>query len=93
LFLWIAEPGFKFNGEDITLDTSILPGVELVSNIEEFSIMTKIKVAESNNGKPITIAGHSSCGCWALLLNERGQIDFEVRCEGVVFSSGFSMAL
>jgi len=47
--------------------------------------MTKIKVAESNNGKPITIAGHSSCGCWALLLNEKGQIDFEIRCDGNVF--------
>lgn len=64
-----------------------------MSNIEEFTIITKVKVEESNKGKPVTIAGHSSCGCWALILNEKGSIDFEIRCEGVIFNSGFSMAL
>lgn len=50
-------------------------------------------MTESNNGKPVTIAGHSSCGCWALVVNDKGQLDFEIRCDGIIFKSGFSMPL
>jgi hypothetical protein len=93
VFLWIAEPGFKFNGEDIVLDTKELPGNENVGTIESFTIMTKVRLTEDNNGNVLTIAGHSSCGCWALVINEKGGIDFEMRCDGIIFSSGFSMPL
>jgi len=27
------------------------------------------------------------------LINEKGQLDFEVRCEGIIFESGFTMYL
>jgi len=72
IFLWIAEPGFKFNGKDVVLDTKDLPGVANIGKIETFTIFTKVRLTESNDGKPVTIAGHSSCGCWALVVNDKG---------------------
>jgi len=67
--------------------------VEYVGNMEQFTIITKVRVYDVSTGLPMTILGHSSCGCWGLLINEDGQLDFEVRCDGTVFSSGFSMYL
>jgi hypothetical protein len=92
IFLWIAEPGFKFNGEDIELDVKELPGNENTANLETFTIMTRVFLSDFE-GKPLTIVGHSSCDCWGLIVNEHGSLDFEVRCTDTIFHSNFGMPL
>jgi len=37
--------------------------------------------------------GHSSCGCWALVINDNGILEFKLRCEKFSFKSGYSMYL
>jgi len=54
------------------LDTKELPGNENVGTIETFTIMAKARLSEDLSGNVLTIAGHSSCGCWALVINEKG---------------------
>lgn len=46
--------------------------MELLSNLEHFSMVMKVKLGEDNKGKVKTILGHSGCGCWALTLNSAG---------------------
>lgn len=53
---------------------------------------TKIKLEKSPKGKPLTIFSHSSCGCYALMLESNGQLSFGSRC-GNMIKSGFSMSL
>lgn len=63
----------------------------MVSNLETFMIHTKVKLAKQPGGKVRTIVGHSTCGCWALLLAATGEITFGIRCEDVTLKTGYSM--
>jgi hypothetical protein len=44
----------------------------MTSNLEKFTLITKVRLSKSPKGKPRTIVSHSSCGCYALMLDEKG---------------------
>lgn len=63
----------------------------MVSGLKDFTIRTAVKLLKSPKGKVLTILGHSSCGCWALLLNAEGILTFGPRCDENVVSSGYHL--
>lgn len=73
-------------------DAGDLEQEEFLGQLDLFTIRTKVRLDAAKH-KELTIAGHSSCGCWALLLNAEGQIDFGPRCTTDFLHSGYSMEL
>lgn len=68
-----------------------MPGSDMVSGLKEFTIRTAVKLLKAPGGKELTILGHSSCGCWALLLNVEGILTFGPRCDENIISSGYHL--
>jgi len=93
LFKWIAHPSLLFDGKTIDLDTEELPGADMLSNLEHFTMYTSFMLDKAPGGKELTIVSHSSCNCWALMLDADGELVFGSRCTTSIIKTGFNMPL
>lgn len=78
------------------LDVDNIPGTDMLSNLDIFTIFTKVKLTKSPKGKQLTILSHSSCGCWHLFISDDGEISFGTRCGSIgtdIIKSGYTMLI
>ena len=92
IFQWISSPGFYFNGQNSMIRTFGMPNEESTAFLTTMSIVLKVKM-KKNTGNDQTLVSHSSCGCYALIINVENEVIFKSRCKEDEFLSGYQMPL